>query len=74
MDQKAGETFPIDQRLEQRCQGRDNTTKPFIRTTEFLWQEGHTVHATEEDAEKEVMYILDLYRQLVEEQLAIPSL
>src|SRR6059036_1425039 len=48
------------------------STKPFIRTTEFLWQEGHTVHATEEDAEKEVMYILDLYRQLVEEQLAIP--
>src|SRR6058998_825674 len=48
------------------------STKPFIRTTEFLWQEGHTVHATDEDAEKEVMYILDLYRQLVEEQLAIP--
>jgi prolyl-tRNA synthetase len=49
-------------------------TKPFIRTTEFLWQEGHTVHATEEDAENEVMTILEIYRQLVEDQLAIPVL
>ena len=47
------------------------STKPFIRTTEFLWQEGHTVHATEEEAEKEVMTILEIYRQLVEDQLAI---
>ncbi|MBO0889201.1 proline--tRNA ligase, partial [Candidatus Bathyarchaeota archaeon] len=49
-------------------------TKPFIRTTEFLWQEGHTVHATEEEAEREVMAILEIYRQLVEDQLAIPVL
>src|SRR6059058_949459 len=35
------------------------STKPFIRTTEFLWQEGHTVHGTEEEAEKEVMTILE---------------
>lgn len=47
-------------------------TRPFIRTTEFLWQEGHTVHATKEDADKEVMLILELYRELVEDQLAIP--
>lgn len=50
------------------------STKPFIRTSEFLWQEGHTVHGTEEEAEKEVMTILEIYRQLVEDQLAIPVL
>jgi prolyl-tRNA synthetase len=50
------------------------STKPFIRTTEFLWQEGHTVHGTEEEAEKEVMTILEIYRRLVEDQLAIPVL
>jgi len=49
-------------------------TKPFIRTTEFLWQEGHTVHETEEEAENEVMTILEIYRQLVEDQIAIPVL
>jgi prolyl-tRNA synthetase len=48
------------------------TTRPFIRTSEFLWQEGHTVHATKEDADKEVMMILEFYRQLVEEQMAVP--
>jgi prolyl-tRNA synthetase len=50
------------------------STKPFIRTTEFLWQEGHTVHSTEEEAEKEVMTILEIYRGLVEEHIAIPVL
>jgi len=49
-------------------------TKPFLRTSEFLWQEGHTAHATAEEAEKEVHGILEFYRQLVEEQLAIPIL
>ena len=49
-------------------------TRPFIRTSEFLWQEGHTVHATKEDADKEVMMILEFYRQLNEEQLAVPVL
>jgi len=47
-------------------------TKPFIRTSEFLWQEGHTVHETKEDADKEVMMILNMYRDLVEDFLAIP--
>ena len=47
-------------------------TKPFIRTSEFLWQEGHTVHATEEEAEQEVMTILDIYKDLIENQLAVP--
>lgn len=46
-------------------------TKPFIRTSEFLWQEGHTVHMTKEDAEKEVLKILDIYKSIIEEELAI---
>jgi prolyl-tRNA synthetase len=49
-------------------------TRPFIRTSEYLWQEGHTVHATKEDADKEVMMILEFYRQLVEDQMAAPVL
>jgi len=49
-------------------------TKPFMRTSEFLWQEGHTVHADKEDCDAEVMRILELYRQLTEDQLAIPVL
>jgi len=47
-------------------------TKPFLRTSEFLWQEGHTVHATQEEAEEEVMKILEIYKKTVEEELAIP--
>ncbi len=49
-------------------------TRPFIRTSEFLWQEGHTVHATKEDADKEVMMILEFYRQLIEDDLGVPVL
>ena len=47
-------------------------TKPFLRTSEFLWQEGHTVHATKDEAEKEVADILELYKKTIEEELAIP--
>ena len=47
-------------------------TKPFLRTSEFLWQEGHTVHSTKEEAEEEVKIILDIYKKTVEEELAIP--
>ncbi|MEC9073854.1 MAG: proline--tRNA ligase [Thermoproteota archaeon] len=47
-------------------------TKPFLRTSEFLWQEGHTVHVNSEEAEKEVADILELYKKTVEEELAIP--
>jgi prolyl-tRNA synthetase len=50
------------------------STRPFLRTTEFLWQEGHTVHETEQEAEEEVMTILGIYSKLVEEELAIPIL
>ncbi len=47
-------------------------TKPFLRTSEFLWQEGHTVHTTEEEARAEVLKILEIYKNTVEEELAIP--
>ena len=47
-------------------------TKPFLRTSEFLWQEGHTVHATKDEAEKEVSDILELYKKTIEEELAVP--
>jgi prolyl-tRNA synthetase len=48
-------------------------TRPFLRTAEFLWQEGHTVHATEEDAERETLLILhDVYADFVEKEMAVP--
>ncbi|XP_016538326.2 proline--tRNA ligase, chloroplastic/mitochondrial isoform X1 [Capsicum annuum] len=47
-------------------------TKPFIRTLEFLWQEGHTAHATAEEAEKEAMQMIDVYTKFAYEQAAIP--
>lgn len=50
------------------------STKPLIRNSEFLWQEGHTAHTDESDADKEVRMILDVYKYLIEEYLAIPTL
>ncbi|KAG0448018.1 hypothetical protein HPP92_028053 [Vanilla planifolia] len=47
-------------------------TKPFIRTLEFLWQEGHTAHATAEEAEKEAMQMIDVYKKFAYECAAIP--
>ncbi len=49
-------------------------TKLFLRTREFLWQEGHTAHATPEEAEAEVMYALGEYKDIMENYLAIPVL
>lgn len=49
-------------------------TKLFLRTREFLWQEGHTAHATSEQAEEEVMWALNMYKDVVENYLAIPVL
>ena len=49
-------------------------TRLFLRTTEFLWQEGHTAHATAEEAEEETLLILELYRRLAEDYLAMPVL
>lgn len=48
-------------------------TRPFLRTAEFLWQEGHTVHATEEDAEAETLKVLhEVYADFVEKEMAVP--
>jgi len=49
-------------------------TKPFIRNSEFLWQEGHTVHENSQGAEEEVFLILDYYQCIIENFLAIPTL
>ena len=49
-------------------------TKPFIRNSEFLWQEGHTVHTDEEEAKGEVMLILEIYQRLIEDHLAIATI
>jgi len=50
----------------------EKTTRPFLRGSEFLWQEGHTAHKDEEEARKETMDILDIYNDLGKELLAIP--
>ncbi len=50
----------------------EKTTRPFLRTSEFLWQEGHTVHANEQEAMEETMRMLEVYRSFAEETLAIP--
>jgi prolyl-tRNA synthetase len=50
----------------------EKVTRPFLRTTEFLWQEGHTAHETYDDAQKETLLILSLYKEFVETELAIP--
>ncbi|XP_004501611.1 proline--tRNA ligase, chloroplastic/mitochondrial [Cicer arietinum] len=47
-------------------------TKPFVRTLEFLWQEGHTAHATPEEAENEAKQMIDIYTRFAYEQAAIP--
>ncbi|HEU4939518.1 MAG TPA: proline--tRNA ligase [Vicinamibacterales bacterium] len=50
----------------------EKVTRPFLRTTEFLWQEGHTAHETEAEAQDETMRILAIYKEFVETQLAMP--
>ena len=52
----------------------EKTTRPFLRTSEFLWQEGHTVHASAEEAETETMEMLAIYKEFAENCLAIPVL
>src|SRR5207247_6482184 len=47
-------------------------TRLFLRTTEFLWQEGHTAHATYEDAEEETLRMLGVYRRFAEEFMSLP--
>lgn len=50
----------------------EKTTRPFLRTTEFLWQEGHTAHATAEEAQEETIQMLNVYADFLENFLAIP--
>jgi prolyl-tRNA synthetase len=50
----------------------EKVTRLFLRTTEFLWQEGHTAHATAEECQEEVLRMLEVYRDFVENELAIP--
>ncbi|MBE6904176.1 MAG: proline--tRNA ligase [Ruminococcaceae bacterium] len=50
----------------------EKTTRPFLRSREFLWQEGHTMHATAEDAQEETIRMLNVYADFVENYLAIP--
>ena len=50
----------------------EKTTRPFLRSREFLWQEGHTVHATQEEAEAETRLMLNIYKKFFEDYLAIP--
>lgn len=49
-------------------------TRPFLRTSEFLWQEGHTAHATKEEAEQEAQKMLGVYADFVENYMAVPVL
>ena len=50
----------------------EKTTRPFLRSREFLWQEGHTAHATAEEAEERTIQMLNVYADFLEEVLAIP--
>ncbi|RDY27922.1 proline--tRNA ligase [Romboutsia weinsteinii] len=50
----------------------EKTTRPFLRTTEFLWQEGHTLHETAKEAQDETIQMLKIYKEMCEELLAMP--
>lgn len=52
----------------------EKTTRPFLRTSEFLWQEGHTLHRTEEEAREETLKMLEVYREFMQNVLAIDVL
>ncbi len=50
----------------------EKATRPFLRTSEFLWQEGHTIHASAEEAQQMTMDMLEIYREVAEDALALP--
>ena len=66
----------LPMKLNQWCNVMrwEKTTRPFLRTSEFLWQEGHTVHSTAEEAEAETQAMLQNYQEFAENCLAIPVL
>lgn len=64
----------LPQLLNQWCSvvRWEKTTRPFLRSLEFLWQEGHTAHATYEEAQEETLKMLDVYAEFAENVLGIP--
>ena len=66
----------LPMKLNQWCNVMrwEKTTRPFLRTSEFLWQEGHTAHSTAEEAEEETQAMLQIYKEFAENCLAIPVL
>ncbi len=66
----------LPMKLNQWCNVMrwEKTTRPFLRTSEFLWQEGHTAHASAEEAQAETLAMLEIYKQFMETCLAIPVL
>ena len=52
----------------------EKETRPFLRTREFLWQEGHTIHETQKEAEEETIRMLEVYKKFFHDYLAIPSI
>lgn len=50
----------------------EKTTRPFLRGSEFLWQEGHTIHATEQEAREETLKMLQIYKDMAKDLLALP--
>lgn len=64
----------LPMKLNQWCSVMrwEKETRPFLRSREFFWQEGHTVHATSEEAEKETKDMLNVYRKFFEDYLAVP--
>lgn len=52
----------------------EKETRPFLRTSEFLWQEGHTLHETADEAQAETLQMLEIYREMCENLLAIPMI
>ena len=52
----------------------EKETRPFLRSREFLWQEGHTIHSSEEEAKKEANQMIEVYNWFHNEILAIPSI
>ena len=52
----------------------EKETRPFLRSREFLWQEGHTIHATKEEAEERTQQMLNIYADFLAEDMAIPTI
>ena len=64
----------LPKKYNQRCSvvRWEKTTRPFLRGSEFLWQEGHTIHASEEEAREETLRMLDIYKTTCKDLLALP--